>query len=305
MPRQTIKAKSLTWIDIKNPKDEDIQWLQDHFDLHPLVLKELLPPLDYPKIENFGEYLFIVLFYPFFDRKTSRTIPFELDIIVSKNYIITNHYKGIVPLKAIFDKCNLYEDIRREYTDEGPAELLHRIINGIFLACFPKLSHTKRNIDEIEQQIFQKEYKKTVHQISLVKRDIIGFQRIIEPQKLVLIKLAKEAQSLFNKKFLPYFHNLISLYNQVQSILNTRHRTLNALESTNQLLLTTKTNEIIKLLTIFSVIVFPLTLLAAVFGMNTTYLPFVGSSTDFWIIFGIMMGGVIAMLILFKIKKWI
>ncbi len=302
---QIIKAEKLTWIDIKNPKDEDIQWLKNHFDLHPLVLKELLPHLDYPKIENFGNYLFVVLFYPFFDRKTSRTIPFELDIIISKNYIITNHYKDIVPLKAIFNKCNLYEDIRREYTDEGPAELLYRIINQIFLACFPKLSHTKRNIDEIEQQIFQKEYKKTVTQLSMVKRDIIGFQRIIEPQKLVLVNLAKEAQALFDKKFLPYFHNLISLFNQVQNILNTRHRTLNALESTNQLLLTTKTNEIIKLLTIFSVIVFPLSLLAAVFGMNTAYLPFVGGPQDFWIIFGIMMGGAIAMLVLFKIKKWI
>lgn len=302
---QIIKAEKLTWIDIKDPKDEDIQWLKNRFDLHPLVLKELLPHLDYPKIENFGDYLFIVLFYPFFDRKTSRTIPFELDIIVSKNYIITNHYKDIVPLKAIFNKCNLYEDVRKEYTDEGPAELLYRIINEIFLACFPKLSHTKRNIDEIEQQIFQKEYKKTVTQISLVKRDIIGFQRIIEPQKLVLINLAEETKILFNKKFLPYFNNLISLYNQVQNILNTRQRTLNALESTNQLLLTTKTNEIIKLLTIFSVIVFPLTLIAAIFGMNTEYLPFVGRSIDFWIISGIMMGGVIVMLVFFKIKKWI
>ena len=302
---QIIKAKNLTWIDIKNPKDEDLQWLKKNFKLHPLVLKELLPHLDYPKIENFGNYLFIVLFYPFFDRKTSRTIPFELDIIVSKNYIITNHYKDIVPLKAIFDKCNLYEDIREEYTDEGPAELLYRIINGIFLACFPKLSHIKQNIDGIENQIFQKEYKKTVPQTSLIKRDIIGFQRIIEPQKLVLTNLAQEAQTLFNKKFLPYFHNLISLHNQIQGILNTRHKTLSALESTNQLLLTTKTNEIIKVLTIFSVIVFPLTLLAGIFGMNTSYLPFVGTPRDFWIIFGTMIGGAAAMLIFFKIKKWI
>ncbi|MCD6528501.1 magnesium transporter CorA family protein [bacterium] len=305
MPRQIIKAKNLTWIDVKKPKRSDIQWLKEHFRLHPLVLKELLPPLDYPKIENFGNYLFIVLFYPFFDRKSFRTIPFELDIIVSKNYIITNHYKDIVPLKAIFDKCNLYEDIREEYTDEGPAELLYRIINEIFLACFPKLSHIKQNIDRIERQIFQKKYKETVAQISLVKRDIIGFQRIIEPQKLVLTNLAEEASNLFNKKFLPYFHNLISLYDQIHSILNTRHKTLDALDSTNQSLLTTKTNEIIKLLTIFSVIVFPLTLLAAIFGMNTTYLPFVGRPSDFWIICSIMMAGVVVMLVFFKVKKWI
>ena len=140
---QTIKTKKITWIEIKKPKNEDIDWLKKKFDLHPLVLKELLPPLDYPRIENFGDYLYIVLFYPFFDRKTFQTIPFELDIIVSKSYIVTSHYKDIVPLKAVFDKCNLYEDLRKEYTDEGTGGLLYQIIRGILEACFPKLGHIK------------------------------------------------------------------------------------------------------------------------------------------------------------------
>lgn len=301
---QIIKARNLTWIDIKGPKNEDLEWLKKNFDLHPLVLKEILPPLDYPKIENYGNYLFITLFYPYFDRKTFSTLPFELDIIVGKNYLITIHYKDIVPLKAIFDRCNLYEDIREEYTDQGSVELLHRIIQGIFSACFPKLSHIKQNIDNIEKAIYNQEYKRTVKQISLVKRDIIGFQRIIVPQKLVLQKLVAEVPKIFNEKFIPYYHNLMSLYEQVKDILNTQSQTLNALDSTNQSLLTTRTNEIIKILTIFSVIVFPLTLLAAIFGMNTSYLPFVGRPYDFWVIAGVMIGGTIFMILFFKLKKW-
>ena len=302
---QIIKAKNLTWIDIKNPKDSDIQWLKKNFDLHPLVLKEILPPIDYPRIENFGDYLFITLFYPYFDRKTLRTVPFELDIIVSKNYLITNHYKDIVPLKAIFDRCNLYAEVREEYTDEGAGELLYRIIHGILSACFPKLSHIKANINSIEKAIYSRKYQESVQQISLVKRDIIGFQRIVIPQKLVLEKLVEEVPKVFDKKFLPYFHNLINSYEQINGILSTQASTLSALDSTNQSLLTTRTNQIIKLLTIFSVIVFPLSLLAAIFGMNTSYLPFVGKPQDFWIIFGIMMVGVVMMLTFFKIKKWI
>jgi len=302
---QIIKAKNLTWVDIKNPTEDDIQWLKENFDLHPLTLKEILPPIDYPKIENFGQYLFITIFYPCFDRKTLTTIPFELDIIVSKKYIVTLHYKDIVPLKAIFDRCNLYEDIREEYTDQGTGELLYRIIQAIFLACFPKLSHIKQNIDNIEKAIYSKKYQKSVQDISLVKRDIIGFQRIIEPSRLVLVNLAKEVPQIFGQYFLPYFHNLINLHDQVRGILNTQYQTLTALDSTNQSLLTTRTNEIIKVLTIFSVIVFPLTLIAAIFGMNTTFLPFVGSPYDFWVIATIMVGGTIFMLIIFKLKKWI
>jgi len=302
---QIIKWKNLTWVEIKKPTKEDINWLKEKFDLHPLVLKELLPPLDYPKIETFGDYLFIVLFYPFFDRKDFHTVPLELDIIVSKDYIITSHYKDIVPLKAIFDKCNLYPEERENYFKEGTGYLLYAIIQETLNACFPKLGHIKENIDQIEEAIYHKKYKETVTKISLVKRDIIGFQRTIESQNWVLKELPNKAQGFFSKKLIPYFHNLVSLQNQVYSILITNRKVLSALDSTNQALLTTRTNEIIKILTVFSVIVFPLTLLAAIFGMNTSYLPFVGQKGDFWIIVSIMALGTIGMLAVFKIKKWI
>jgi len=300
---QVIKAKNLTWIDIKGPTEEDLEFLRENFKLHPLVLDELLPPLDHPKIENFEDYLFIVLFYPFFDRKTSTTIPLELDIIVSKDYIITNHYKNIVPLKAVFDKCNLYEEYREEFTSDGTGELLYRIIRQILTACFPKLSNMKRTLDEIEEAVYGRRHNEGVTKISLAQRDIIGFQRIIEPQSLVLENLSEESSKFFDKKMIPYFHNLINLYNRVISILEARAKTLSALDTTNQSLLTTRTNEIIKLLTIFSVIVFPLNLFAAIFGMNTE-MPLVQNEHGFWIITGMMSIGVIIMLLFFRHKKW-
>lgn len=304
--RHIINAKNLTWIDIKGPNEEDVIYLKKNFDLHPLVLKELMPELDYPKIENFDDdYLFIVLFYPYHDQRTNRTVPLELDIIVAKDYIITNHYKDIVPLKRIFDQCNLYEEIREEYTDEGSGELVYRIINEVLMACFPKLSRIKKNVDEIEELIYEKSYQLSVTQISLVKRDIIGFQRIIEPQKLVLNNLAKESERFFDESLHPYFNNLVSTYNRVHNLLITSSKTIAALDSTNQSLLTTKTNDIIRVLTIFSVIVFPLSLVVGMFGMNTKFLPFVGMKYDFWIIVAMMLIGVIIMLGIFKSKKWI
>lgn len=301
---QIIKGKNLNWIDIKGPDEDDLNWLKEKFELHPLVLKELLPPLDDPKLENFGDYLFVVLFYPFFDRSTSRTVPLEIDVIVSKNYLITNHYKDIVPLKAIFDKCNLYEEEREVYMGSS-AFLLYKIINEILIACFPKLRHIKENIINVEKQIYEADYKRAVHHISLIKRDIIGFKRTIELQKIVLKNLVRQVEKIFGKKFIPYFNNLFSTYERINGILLTYDKNLDALDSTNQSLLTTRTNEIVKLLTIFSVIVFPLTLLAAIFGMNTKYLPFVGKTGDFWIICGIMAAGMIFMLAFFKKKGWL
>ena len=303
--RHIIETKSLKWIELQKPTQEDIEWLEKNFKLHPLVTKELLPPLDYPKVERFEDYLFIVLFYPLFNKETRETIPLELDIIIGKNYIITNHYQSIVPLKAIFDQCNLYEDKREEYTDEGPAELLYRIINEILQACFPKLSHIKEKIDAVEKEVFSGAYKKAVTEIAFIGRDIIDFQRTMEPQKLVLEALPTEVKEIFGKRTLPYFHALIISYNRVNSLLSTYQSTLNSIDTTNQSLLSTRTNEIVKLLTIFSVIVFPLTLIAGIFGMNTKYLPIVGIKGDFWWILGIMMFGVFVMIFFFKKKKWI
>lgn len=301
---QTIKSDKLTWIDIKGPSQSDIEHLKTNFDLHPLVLKEIMPQIDYPKIENYGDYLFLVIFYPFFDKETSSTIPFELDAIIGKNFLITNHYRDIVPLSALFHDCNLYPEKMEQFSDEGTGELLYRIINEILQACFPKISHIKQNIDGIEKIIFKKENKKAIDKIADVKRDIIGFERILEPQKIVLQNLIKESELFFPKQLLPYFHNLINTFSQVKSLLETNEKTLSALELTNQSLIDTKTNEIMKILTLFSVIVFPLTLLAALFGMNTKILPLVGLPYDFWIVIGVMLLGAFTMVIGFKIKKW-
>jgi len=300
-----IKGKKITWVEIKNPKEKDLEWIKENFNLHPLILKELLPALDYPRIENFGDYLFIVIFYPFFNRKTLQTVPFELDIIVSKDYIITSHYKDIVPLKKIFDQCNLYDDVRKEFFKEGTGKILYEIIEEVLLACFPKLVHIKENIRNLEKMIYERKNKEAVDYVSVIRRDIIGFQQIIEPQKLLLKNLVKESSVFFSKKIIPYFHNLASIHEQVSSILENLNQTLSALDSTNQSLLTTRINEIIKVLTVFSVIVFPLTLLAGIFGMNTSYLPIVGHHYDFWIITGTMIIGAIFMLVIFKLKKWV
>ncbi|MBU2579127.1 magnesium transporter CorA family protein [Patescibacteria group bacterium] len=305
---QTIKTENLTWVDVKAPSKEDVKWLGEKFFLHPLVQKEILPPLDYPKIENFDDYFFIVLFYPFFDKETCQNIPFEIDIIVSKNYIITFHDKDIVPLRKIFIKCNLYKNIRDKIFKEDTGLLLYSIIQEILDACFPKMKHIKQNIEEIEKTIYQKEskkYKKTAMQIALVKRDIIGLQQIIELQKMVLQELAKESKKMFSQNLIPYFNRLINTHNYINSILNVHRKTFSALNSTNQSILTNRTNEIVKILTMASIIVLPLSVVASILGMNTKYLPIVGLKGDFWIVLAIMATGILGLIGFFKAKKWI
>jgi len=302
---QIIENKHFKWVDIKAPTEEDLKFLNKDFKLHPLVLKQLLPRVDFPKVEKFDNYLFLVLFYPSFDTKTNSAMPLELDIIVSKKYIITNHYKDIVPLKFVLDECNLYEDKKEDYMKDGPGLLTYYIVRKFLTASFPKLSTIKDTITTIEHSIYNKsDYTKTVIKIAELQRDLIGFQKIIEPHKLVLANLAEMTRDIFDKKTEPYFRHLVNLYNHIENIAQSNEKTLNSLDTSNQSLLNTRTNEIIKVLTIFSVIVFPLTLFASLFGMNTS-LPLVKHEHSFWIVLGIMAVGVFLMLGIFRTKKWI
>lgn len=301
-----IKTKTLAWIDIQMPDEKDIKFLAERFNFHPLVLKELLPPMDHPKIEGYGDYIYLILYYPSYEKSSRVTIPLELDIIVGKNYIITNHYQTIIPLKAIFDRINLFEDIRKELTDEGPGELLYRIVNECLKNSFPKIDNVNKNLDYLEKEIFSKRLREElISEISIVKRDIINFQRIIEPQKLVLEELVENASLLFGEKFRPYFRNLIGTFNHITNLLKTCRGTIESLDEMHKALISIKTNEIVKILTSVTVILTPMALIANFFGMSVQNIPFKQDKYSFVIITGMILLFGIILTIIFQKKKWL
>jgi len=208
-------------------------------------------------------------------------------------------------LKAIFDKCNLYENIREEYTQKGVHSLLYRIVNEILSASFPKLSHIKQNVDEIEAAIYAEQYKESVQKISLVRRDIIGFQRIVEPQGLVLRGLIEKSESFFDEDIAPYFRSLLNTHNQISTILSTQSKILDALDTTNQSLINTRTNSTMKALTMFLVLLYPFSLFADIFSMNGQFLQWTAKPHDFWLVYGLMFVGFFGLLLMLKKKKWL
>jgi len=303
--RNIIRGPKITWVDIQDPTEEDIKYLKRKFNLHPLVLGEIIPPGHRPKVERYKRYLFMILYYPVYSKEKRETRPRELDIIVTKNVLITSHYKSIVPLKALFDKCNLYPEAKRKYMRWSAGYLLFHLLSGLWKNCLTKLDRIDNKIEEIERKIFKGKEKEMVNEISLVKTDIINFWRIVEPQGEILESLSKEGTVFFGEKLSPYFSDVIGSYSQAFNSLRTYKETILALEDTNQSLLYTKTNEIIRILTVFSVILLPLTLLASIWGMNIPWLPFAESPAGFWIILVIMVGLMGFLIAYFRKKRWL
>ncbi len=304
--RRKIVSEKVTWIDIMTPTEEDLAFLKKEFNFHPFILKSVLPPIRHPRFESYDEYLFLVMHYPFFVAKTKETKAREIDIIVTKNTLITIHYQNIAPLQAFFTKLTLYEKERKEFTDEGIGEILYRILNDLLRNAFPKLDHISEKIDEIEKEVFKEQHQKEViEEISELKYDLINFKRIIQPQVNVFQNLKDQTGRFFGKSFEPYFNEIVNCFFTIKEVLETHHRTLNELEETNANLLSIRTNEIMKVLTIFWVVISPLTLLAAIYGMNTSSTPLIGHKNDFWIVIGIMILLSTLIVSYLKKRKWL
>ena len=301
--RRIIKGPKVTWVDIQDPAQNDVNYLKENFNFHPLILGELIPPGHRPKAERYNNYLFMILYYPVYSKENQETRPRELDIIVTKNVLITSHYRSILPLKNIFDSCNIKPGLRKKYMSWSVGFLLFSILSSIWKSYMVKMDRINSKVEMIENRMFKGEERKMVREISVVKMDIINFWRIIEPQVEILESLSKEGTIFFGEKFTPYFSDILGTASRAWNSLKTFKETILALEDTNQSLLSTKTNEVIRVLTVFSVILLPLTLIASIWGMNIS-LPFSESASGFSIILLIMLFSMFFLIFYFRKKRW-
>jgi len=302
--RNVIEYKNLIWIDIIEPNEEDIEYIKNKFRLHPLTFKTIIPSIHYPDIDVFRNYIFIILHHPHLKENGEIQIQ-EFDIILGKNYLITNHYEKITPLNDIFDECSKSDIKKKEYMEKSIGFLFFIILNRFLKENLSKIDRIEYEIDLVEKEIFLEKEKKMVKEISHLKMKIIDFWRIIEPQRVVFNSLINIGVNFFGQEFRHYFSTLFRIHRKIENTLRTSKEAIESLEETNHILVTLKMNEIIRILTIVSVILLPLTLLASIWGMNTNFLPFNESVFDFWLIVGLMLIISSGMFLYFRMKKWL
>jgi len=302
----TIKTKKVTWIDLKNPSKKDLDYLKKNFHFHPITLGELLSPTLRHKVEHYDHYLYMVIHFPIYKLQKRTNESMELDILITKDTLITVRYEDLPPLKEFWFKCQMDKSVQEYNFSKTSAFLLYSFLEYLYDFSLRQIDHLTKKINQIEEKMFkEKGSEEMVGRISLARRDILDFQKTINPQKGILDSLKTQGIELFGKEMEPYYINIFGSYLRVWNLLENHKETIQTLRETNNSLVSSRTNRIIRILTIFSVIVFPLTLLASLFGMNTNYLPFVGCEYDFWIVFGFMLIATISMLALFKQKKWL
>jgi len=289
----------LRWINIERPGPVDRAWLEEHFEFHALDYEDVASRNQRPKIDEYDEYLFIVLYFPVFDKTVGRLNAAELDIFVGPDFLITLPNLPIPPVEYLFERCRSSEEVRNNLLSQGSGYLLYKIVDDAFDYCFPMLRKMGNKLERIEEEIFEGRGEEIVRDISNAKQEIINFRKIIRPQRAVLRDLERTKQRYIADDLEIYFDDINDASERIWDMLENYKEVVEALEDTNESVISHRVNEVLKVLTAFSVVILPLTLLASMFGMNVEF-PFHTGVGAFWAIVGVMVGVLTGMVAYFR-----
>jgi magnesium transporter len=296
---EVIEAPGLRWVNIERPRPADRAWLEEQFEFHPLDYEDVFSRNQRPKVDEYDDYLFIVLHFPRYDKQVRRLNAAELDLFVGPDFLITLPNEPLQPVEFLFERCRSSEELRDQLFSKGPGYLLYKIVDDCVDACFPMLRKMGNKLEQIEQDIFEGRSEDIVRDISNVKQEIINFRKIIRPQRAAFRDLERTKQRYIADDLDIYFDDINDASERIWDMLENFKEVIEGLESTNESVLAHRNTQVLRVLTAFSVIMLPLTLIASIFGMNVT-VPGEGQIEAFWLILGLMVTVLSGMLLYFK-----
>lgn len=298
--------KNLTWIDIESPKQDEIRKLMDEYSIHPFVANELLLPTIKPRVELYDNYIYLILHFPVskhshFGKNRNQ----EIDFIMGKDFIITTRYDKIDPMHSFSKTFEINSVLEKGEFGGHAGFIFYHMINKIYKSVSNEMEYTTSRMERIEDDIFKGKEREMVQEMSEVGRVLLDFNQTMSLHDEVLDSFKKFAGNFFGTNFTYFIESVISEENKIMNNIQKNKEVLYELRETNNSLLSTKQNEIMKTITIFAFIFLPFSIISGFFQINTINTPIVGSSNDWLIVVGFMFLGAIFTFIIAKMKKWL
>ncbi|MEA2291778.1 MAG: magnesium transporter [Solirubrobacteraceae bacterium] len=301
---EVVEAESLRWINIVRPRAVDQAWLEERFEFHSLDYEDVFSRNQRPKVDEYDDYLFIVLHFPAYDKAVGRLNAAEVDLFVGPDYLITLQNEHLQPIEYLFERCRTDEEMRDSIFSKGAGYLLYKIVDDCVDASFPMLRKIGNKLERLEAEIFEGNSAEVVRDISNVKQEIINFRKVVRPQRAAFRDLERNKARYIAEDLDIYFEDIIDASERVWDMLENYKEVVEALEATNETSLVHRTNEVFRVLTAFSVIILPLTLVASIWGMNV-HVPGEGTTHAFWIIMVAMVVLLGALVAFFRRRGWL
>jgi|CXWL01.1.fsa_nt_gi magnesium transporter len=298
---------SFSWIDLESPTPDELHSTLKEFAVHPEIEGEIIAPTPYPLVALFPGHIYLVLHFPTAST-TGGARTQEIDVIVGKNFLITARYEVVGSIQGLhkaFEAEELVGDNITEKAERG--YLVERVLRRLYSTMSEEVEQTSRTLERIERDIFAGKEHATVQAVSNVGRVLLRFDttlaRHAEPLSVFLETL--QSPEYFGRSFTLSAAHIEAERAHVAGLVASFRAVARELRTTNDSLLSSSQNNVLKIFTGISVIILPLTLIAGVFGMHTEHEPIIGEPLDFWIIIGMMVVVSIVLFVYMRLKKWI
>jgi len=299
---ETIETGKLKWFNILNPSEEDLNYLKDNFHFHPLDIEDCRSINQRPKIDIYDDYYFLILHFPYLDKANKFLRTKEVKIFWGENYIITIGKSHWV-IKNLFNSLKDNPVKRDEATTGSSDSLLYTILDRLMVETYSLLLRIGGEVELINRDLFNKKAEKTIERISITRKNIILINTIFKPQLRLFHKFESGDIKGYAEDMEDYWGNILDYYQKMWDMVEDYAELIEGLSKTFDSLQTNRINEIMKILTFFSSIMLPLTMITGMYGMNIK-LPFMDHPYAFWMVFGLMGVIVIILIIYFKRKRW-
>lgn len=305
MPTTVIQHNEVTWTNIEHPTREDIEALGHRFpNFHPLNLDDCLTELEYPKLDHYDHYLFLIVQMPTWDPVERVSHPAEIDIFISHNNLVTSHRGEIKPLEEMFATAQQDPTKREAWMGKGASPLLYYLLDTLVDYCFPLAQKVGGNLRHIEANLFRDQTKHLLHEVAVVRRDIIVLRSLFKPQYEVIQSLIKGSWPFIQEHLDPYWGDIGDHLAQLCMLMDQYAEVISGLSDTIDTIASHRIDEVVRLLTVTTVLTLPVTLLATIFGMNIV-MPF---SDHPLLFFGIIVLGIILtvwLVVYLKRRRWL
>lgn len=295
----------LIWVDLESPSREELRSVVDEFGIDSRVEEEIITPTPYPLFVESDSYAYLILHFPTAELSGGARNQ-EIDIIAGKNFLITARYEVVGSIISLH-KAFQAEELLGIPVDGGGCALIERLLRRLYTSMGEETERIARALDRIEADIFAGKERKTVRALSEAGRILLRFNttlaRHVDPLESFLASLEKPR--FFGKKFAEASTHIEAERSHAAALVTSYRAVAAELRTTNDSLLSSSQNEVMKVFTMVAVAFSPISFIAVLFAMDTKNMPIVGMPHDFLIIVIIMVVVELLLLLYMRLKKWI
>jgi magnesium transporter len=292
-----LNSNNKIWVDIVDISSDEKEIIQKAFDLHPLTSEDLFNLGTRVKVEEFSKYIFSV----FYTIKSTNSIELsELDFVLGKNFLITNHRKKVDSFEIIKKNSDKLDKL----FVKGVDFLFHKLLDVEVDNFFPVLEGIDDIIEKLEEEVIRNPKPELLTKILKLKRKIVSLKKVTLPQREKISFLAKNNYEFIGKKAIPYFRDIYDHAIRVSDIIDNYREAIGGTSDAYMAAISNRMNEVMKTLSIIATIALPLGIISGIFGTNFDILPGQHIHYGFWIMIFLMLFFVVGMLVYFKKKRW-